>query len=543
MDSSQQTGGVVVDTVMLEATLAHLVRRERVFHAGRSQLRPEHLSQPGEAGYQHIWAATIEYYEEYQRLPSQEVFAAEVTPRLHGDHTLDEAAFQDAMELLSWMWSDRWTSDGDFNDEAAIRWIQHILIDREIRVELTDRVQMAAQVGMPIANLPNLLSSLSERYQAIESLQTSTVLETVPVSWASSQRDLVPTGIPMIDDRLNGGNEPGDVNVLLGPTGVGKTMTGMQILTSGAQLTHMQVQRGGTPKMHVFVSYEDDLRAMRVRGICVAAEIDKTRLERMVDYSELSTMGDLQTYEQTRFASLLRQRQPVLGERERLEQAMVWMNQYIRYGDFSGSREFGPSRGNGGLAEVRTVLEQIRQEAGYPIGTVVIDWAGMACRRHLRAQGKDIDRGLPLELMDYVDRVHNQITAPFDCVGWVLHQLKGQANGRPSATQLHHSDAEWCSSFAVNAWFAFVLGNKDQRTNTALFGCTKTRRGEGMNSVICRIDGAFGRLVQADDLYRIDPVGRRIISRSEAAAVGASGAQSRPSAGRESLNVDAGSDI
>lgn len=525
---------MVVDKIMIETTFGHLLRRERVFHVARAALRPDHFSQLGEAAYRHVWGAAMEYYDEYHRLAGAELLAAEVMPRMRTDISLTQADYEDAIKLINFVWSDRFATEGDFNDDAALRWIQCILIDRDINRELTRKVQDAHGAGTAIENLPGVLADLSERYQAIQGLQGSHASVVVPDSWATERRALVPTGIPLFDVRMSGGNEPGDVNVLLGPTGVGKTMAGMQIATSTARLAHHNVENHGQePKVSVFVSYEDDIRAMRVRGICVGAEIHKERLERMEDYSGLSTQHNLQDYERERWAAALRQRQPVNGERERLELASRWMNRYLRFLDFSGSRSSRPPRGNGGIAEIRTALEQVRQETGMQIGTVIIDWAGTAVRKHLRAQGKDPDRLLSIELTDYVDRVHSQITAPFDCVGWVLHQLKGQANNRPPTARLHHSDAEWCSSFAVNAWFAFILGNKDERTNTCLFSCTKTRRGEGMSSIVCRIDGAFGRLVEAGNEFRVDPTSRQIISRRDHDAVQAAAAmQARPSATR-----------
>ena len=96
-----------------------------------------------------------------------------------------------------------------------------------------------------------------------------------------------------------------------------------------------------------------------------------------------------------------------------------------------------------------------------------------------------------------------------------MHQLSGQANKKSPTAKMHHADAEGCASFAVNAWFAFCLGNKDQSTNTCLLAATKTRRGEGKDAVVCKIDGAFGQLVDADRQYAIDHVTNKIVKRYE----------------------------
>ena len=109
---------------------------------------------------------------------------------------------------------------------------------------------------------------------------------------------------------------------------------------------------------------------------------------------------------------------------------------------------------------------------------------------------------------------HDQITAPLDCVGWVLHQLKGKANTKNPIAQFTHADALWCSTFAVMAWFAFVLGNKCTTTNTCLINATKTRRGSPQKPTICKINGSFGELIEAKD-YAINWTTGRIMDREE----------------------------
>lgn len=507
---------IQVDTVLLDEMIAHLIRRERVFQAGRHRIESRHFNGLGEGAYRMIWGATLVYHEQYGRLPPKEVLAAEVIPRIHANPAAAPETDKAAADIIDWIWASH-TSDEDFEDAAALNYIQIFLLEREVNQELREAVQNAN--GRAIPGLPQLLSDLSDRHRQIETLGQNLSHAVVPDRWETSSRTLFPTGVAMFDERMNGGSESGDVNVMLGPTGVGKTMAAMQLLNSTARLSAANVAAGLEGHINVFVSYEDNLRSMQIRSMCNAAQIDKTRLERITSYRELSTRGNLQTYETQRFAHLRDSEGEIPGEMERLEMANVWLRRHVRLLDFSGSREFGPASGDGGIGEIRMAIDQVVQESGLPLGLVVIDWAGDACSRWLYAQGKDADRNLPIELKDYVKRVHGLITAPFGARAWVLHQLKGSVNSRPPTTIPHHSEAEWCASFAVNAWFAFVLGTKDHNSNACMMACTKTRRGPGTTPIVCRIDGAFGQLVQADHEFRPDPASRRILSRTEADAV------------------------
>ena len=100
-----------------------------------------------------------------------------------------------------------------------------------------------------------------------------------------------------------------------------------------------------------------------------------------------------------------------------------------------------------------------------------------------------------------------------------MHQLTGQANKKGPTARMNHAEAEGCSSFAVNAWFAFCLGNKDQSTNTCLLAATKTRRGEGKDAVVCKNDCSNGRLLDADKYYEACSLSGGIVPRQENASL------------------------
>lgn len=228
----------------------------------------------------------------------------------------------------------------------------------------------------------------------------------------------------------------------------------------------------------------------------------------------MSTRGNLKEYEQQRFRTQMDRGDQVPGERERYEAAKPMINTLVKIGDFCGSREPGrPSRGHGGVNEIAQYLDVLTNQTQRGIDTLVVDWAGMAVKRHLRQLGKDDPSNISKALSEFIDELFGAVIGRFGCVGWVMHQIAGEYNNKPPSFKFHHSHGEWCKSIAVNAWYAFTLSTKSG--SHCVLRCTKSRRSEGTDrETVCRIDGAFGRLL-TDDAFTIDSITGRIESRSD----------------------------
>jgi hypothetical protein len=313
------------------------------------------------------------------------------------------------------------------------------------------------------------------------------------------------------------------VNVILGATGVGKTLMAVQQAIAFAQTQFEREIRGEEPAMGVVISYEDDIKSLQIRAMCRAANIMKNRLESMTEFTDLSTASTMQPYELKMEKHIARDESFIrLGEQERLATAKIWLNKYFKPIDFSTySTSIG---GNGGIAEIRPILEMLQEQNNMRVGYLWVDWAGMSVRRKLRYQGRNIDGGiLSAELGGYVQEINEAVAAPLGIPVTVLHQLRGQANKRSPVVVPDHADAEWCASFAVNAWFVLTIGTKDRESNACLVAGTKTRRGQGHPAVLCRINGAFGEIVPAGDDLTIDSISKKIVLRSDIARAGGSG--------------------
>ena len=508
--NEQYTPELLPGPILIEEVIKHCVRCPRVFSAAYGSLQPAHFSKQGETGYRYVLAATVEHFEKYAELPNYTALSTVVLTRLHSDAGIPEELIKDVEEFLEWVWLPENTLETD----NAMEWLRVVLKDRIVTQPLLREVEKVRIGGG--SDLPSFVQEVVRNLENVSAVGIDVPTTSVPKTWRRDEEtQLVPTGIPFIDSRLDGGMKPGDVNVLLGPTGVGKTTLGMQLVIEGGRLEAAKERETNVKgKRNVFFSYEIDREEMQVRMMTYAAQINKSRLEHLNSFDELSRRGNLQDYEKKRWKQQLDEGVDVPGEWDRWQAAEPWLDEYVSLMDMSADQG-GVSRGNGGIAELRATLDAMHQQDPRGFNVIMIDWAGMVARQYLRAKGGEVDRMYTHELTDFVSRVRRQIAKPYNCQVWVLHQLSGQSNKKSPTAKMHHADAEGCALFAVNAWFAFCLGNKDQSTNTCLLQATKTRRGEGKDAVVCKIDGAFGQLIDADRQYAIDHVTNKIVVRYE----------------------------
>lgn len=541
MSNGQLQQGIVMETCSVEYMLAHMLRSQQVFNIAAQWLQPTYFNQPGETMYRMIWAAATAFFAEYNMLPPQETLASTVISQMLVSPDCDQQLIDETQAFLQWAFPPAFADD-QLVPAYAIDLIKSFMIERRV----ANSLQSAFQAGVPInhSTVPALVETAYQQIQQLSSIQNYTRRGAVPMEWEEVAAPTIRTNVPIIDENMNGGTEPREVHVILGPTGVGKTTLGMQIVCSMARLNYTNVTEGvagATRKLHVFISYEDARRSMVVRALAFTARIDKTRLEQMGSYNELTRRGNLLPYE----LQMLSRHEDPPGEYERMCEAREWLNDYCEFADFSGSRTPGePVRGYGGIAEIRQYLDAVIHATGLPIGVVAIDWAGRCVRRYITAKGGDMQRQQTTMLSEFVGQAFDHIAAPLNCPVFIMHQIKGAAGKSPTKELTHH-DAEACSTFAINAWFAFVLGNKDEKTHTCLFQVTKTRRGEAAASQICLINGKFSEIVDSQNRYKIDRVSNSIVLSTDADRVDSNGGSAntgviQPLRQNRRTNVDQG---
>jgi hypothetical protein len=523
-----------VTRVEIEYFLAHCVRRACVFSAARAQLQRTHFEQQSEYMYGLLWQALCELTDRYGGLPNQELLGTHGIVLLKSEPTPGPEFETDLLGFVSWIWA-AFPDDASFQDEAAFDALRRFLYERAVHDQL--KQVLLGSEGRTLEDLTGLLRGMTQNLSQIDAIHNVESAELIPQEMETRDVRYLPTGVEVIDTRMDGGSKPGEVHVLLAPTGVGKTMTAVEIACSRAKAQQVaEANKAGSGRLSVLFSFEgdsdDEQVPLAARVMCYAAEIHKSRVEHMRNYDELSRTGNLLEYEQMRFRSSLVDGRPLPGEYERLMAARVWVNQFMHVADFSMSRRSGrQARGAGGVPEMRQYLDFIAHKYRREIGTVIIDWAGVCVLRKLQMEGhRDPNKAAPMELTNFVDLVHSEITTKYGCDAWVMHQLNGEANGRSVTSELHHSMALWCATFAIPAWFAFVLGNKDKTNNTCMLWATKTRRGEGKAGTLCFIDGAFGRLLPATN-FTVDQQTGRVVTNEEVQRFGQQGTIMTPPPG------------
>lgn len=504
--------------IRVEYLLMHIVRHRGTFDLAYDQLDPDMFSKPSEMPYRHIWRCTKEYYDKHGELPNYEalsVAALEAVgedPITCMDDKVGQGLIDATLDILTWIFDPERLDQ--ITPSAARDILQDILISRGPEHEIRRAIQ--ASSGKSIRNLPAIVSKMQRRIEDIQSLgAVEESVSIVPETWDQIVVPKMATGVEWVDRIMEGGGEPGNCNVIIGPTGGGKTTTAMQLAVSTARLQHQIATRRkeGEPGSVVFVSYEDDLRMLQIRANSYGAEVLKNRLRDKKPGEQLSTVGNLEPYEQAMYANDGTSASEQLGECERLEQAKPWLSKYLHPVD-----HHDPAKGGrGGIPEVKAKLTALQDKTGMPIKMVVLDWAGNLVSNQLQGQDGSVDGSkMSLHLQNLVNIAKHELAAPFGCTVWIPHQLTGRVNKLSPAYFPHHSDSQWCSTFADHAWYAFVLGTKDKEHSVCQFGATKTRHGETPAPVILKIDGAFCRMVDVSQHFQIDKITGRLSPATDA---------------------------
>lgn len=505
-----------IDRIAIEYLLQHLLRFPDLFRSSRELLQPQYFNRPGETIYRVIWMIACDQFNVSGELLTGNPLSTLTLSALQTSPTTSREDLQEADSFLRWVFEEQ--PAAYWNRRVAIDLLHYFLMERGVQDTLTDTIQHAD--GHYLPQLPSVLQTVEQQIRRFDALRPVEISLVVPDDCEHVVVDKLPSGVPLVDSRMDGGSEPREVHVVIGATGVGKTLLGFQMICSMARLNHVQSQSSPSArKLFGIFSYEDSETNLRLRAQCAAASIDARRL-RQLPRDQLTRTGNTLDYERRLFPGMSVEQIP--GEYDRLMAVRPWLNDHVCIFDFSGTPN--PNRpsvmkGFGGVAEIRQTIDSVMHERQREFGAIVIDWAGSAVKNYLIAKNLDVDSKQATALATYVDEVRCQIAAEFGCPVWIMHQLAGKYCQRSPAVMPHHSEADHCKSFANYAYYAFVIGTKDQETSTCLFGATKTRRGEGSAPVVLKIDGNLGRVVEADAQYTVDPTTRRIVARRDLDAV------------------------
>lgn len=498
-----------------ESMLAHLIRMPGLFSIAFEKLDPSYFSETDRA-YAVLWRAALNVAKQYNdEMPTGAQMRIEIElEKLIDDDpiglssTQTEVLFGDGDNpgLLQWIFN---LPESDLIEDDGRALLRKFLEDRTIFVPIKELVSDLGPKNP--AYLSKLLSDIEFRQNIVDSVTDTEAIPAFPAQYAPKPLDIIPTNISFLDDYMSGGQAVKEVYVILGPTGVGKTLLTVQIACQGALYEQELARRKGDLSNigHWYIfTYEqaaDPDIWHRIWSNMAQIHIDTFRKG-----EPLSTAENLKPYEREKYRLELEMGKEVPGEQERYQRVFsnfkppnLWMF------DMSGSKS--PNVGKGSVSEIVRVLDTEVKTNKRRVAGLIIDYAGLVVKRNMSALGISHDH-LRHELGQFIDKCRMSIAGRFNCPMWVMHQLAGAANKKNPTQKQHHADAAECKSFSDNAWFSFNLGTKDFETSTCRITCTKNRRAAGDDKEkVIYIDGAFCTMRSAEGLFALNSRTNRIV--------------------------------
>lgn len=362
-----------------------------------------------------------------------------------------------------------------------------------------------------IVDISTLLRGCVEELNEINFNNLSSVVSSPSVNFIESfKTKKFPTGIKFLDFMLDGGQIDGEVYGVLGAYGGGKTLFAVQLACDSIryQIEENYLAENYSlekkPIRHSFIfHYEASTNEMQKRTIANLCEISLRSLDEGVEkFSSKFGPIKIKSYEKKYWSKAIEfSEDEFLPEFERLQRLSLY-SPYIHLVDCSGTNPNASAKvGSGYVEEIAEILESLKKKHNYDIGVVIIDYAGLCCRRYINA-----NPGFRLEHLRHLignfgDKCRHLIAGPFNCPVWVFHQLAAAANKRTHAVQAHHADAAESKSFVENMSYAFNMGVPHEKYRTLLFSVTKARRSALSPPEFLLINGEFQRLEPAKDKF------------------------------------------
>lgn len=494
--------------------LRHLLAFEDLFRLGCERLQEEHFSRDRDFDLLLVWQTTTSVVTRlfHGRLPADRallwtIIDGEIRARFAAHPDEFPAHFQQVLlaetGLVPWLFVGETGLDREFGRRLLLDYLRERILYDPLRMLIDS---LGAEVP---DNMGDLLSGLSQQERALGAIGTPSGVRPLLEGYAPPQVLKSSTGIDFMDELMNGGDAAGETYILLGAYGSGKTAFGTQLTYRKALQYQLAFERGEPLQdCHLF-AYEAPYNELMSRMWSHAARVSTESLEDF-NVATLSRTGNLKPYEMRLFAREIAELgvDQVLGEYERLQQVQPLLGVNIFLHDFTGYALPGQDRpsglGMGYIPEIAQVLENYVQQ-GRRVGTVVIDYAGLCCRRYINATGRRQEDMRHL-LNQFADQVRLHIVAPFRCRVWFFHQLSGAANARVFGSRIHSTDAAECKSVAENVHYSFVIGPRHLETECMELACHKARRSRlAPAPVLVRLRGEFNTIERAADM-QVSPV-------------------------------------
>lgn len=415
---------------------------------------------------------------------------------------------EDSKGLVPWIFEfKKETSDEKKKDAYFINYIKRFLSIRKIQRGLKHLLEKEGQSF--IVNLPEILKTYAEEYVHINKATDNPIKSANISTWTPKPKPRYKTGVNFLDKALNGGQAPGEVYGVLGAYASGKTMLAVQIACQSArvQAEMHRLDKNYIPKRSFIFHYEATHDEMMSRIISHICEIS---WEELLDF-DLNRLSSLdgpifpKPYEIERWNHAYKSKDGTFqAERERLESRMSLYQDYIHLVDMSGTED-DSKRGAGYIYEIANILNQHVVKNNIPIGCVIIDYAGLCCKRYIAANNMKTE-SLRHLIGDFGYLCRQLIAVPFSCPVWIFHQLAAASNKKTFNSLQHHADAAEAKNFAENLVFCFNLGVPHPQYRTILMTDTKPRRSVQLKPMFLWVNGQYQVIEEASPYFNLDLV-------------------------------------
>lgn len=533
----------------IEFMLAAAIRSQYVYLAAKERLSDINLFEADEAKYALVWRASAQAIDGLSgALPGDVTTAKEIV----ATHIASEVATDIPRRYYTPGVEHQVSGDGGLLDAIFALPIDKSIEDRGIA--LLAKFVTERKIGDPLRRAlsgisatetlsdPGALITLLERHSLDlggigADPSSDAFIDTLDILPPGAQ--VSTTGIRGLDELLNGGHAPKEVYALLGPSSGGKSALASQIALEGAKIqSALAAEVGSDLAGHwYYFSWELTMHQLRARMYGYIARIHADTFQtdpitrRPVPLSTADDLATIKSYENDPYVNS--PGNPIRGEKERLVAAnrmMSGLNSRLRIVDYSAS---SPGGGHGGVDEIARFLHR-EKTRGRAVAGVVIDYAGLVVNRYCTHNRLKPSDEIPL-LASFVNEVRSKVAIPYNCPGWVLHQLHGSVAKRAPGALPHYSDARGCKNFADNADFSIEMGNRNRSTGLLQIGSSKHRRAPGReDGVILKFDGRFGVFLEPDQIYVMDPMTKQFVPReflgsmTARSVLGASGGGGEP---------------
>jgi hypothetical protein len=499
--------------------LAILIRNETVFNEFRWRLTVSHFDA---LPHQLLYRLVLSYVDECDRLPTEPELWSELLSSIEEEPDLLSDEEKEELELLFDFIFNEATYGGE--DVCGDKLTQHAFKVAKKLLQSRHLSEMQQELHR-VTDLSSLSGLFSQAQSVCDDISLAEYSRQANLffneGWDRFNHGIITsTGVPFLDQLMNGGTKKREVYLLMAPYGSFKTTLGVMLLCAGAKSGYEETLVPGwegRKGLYFYVSYEASQQPeLQHRALMYAAQIERNRLEAM-QASGIGYMSDDPNsplpYERSLFRQLISDGM-FIPERTRITRAIEYLNAHAVCIDLSGVDPNFPRAGHGGIPEIVSRIKlEIRNRGGfdkYYVRGVIVDYLGVLVSNQdssVTRKGGGKDKEDHKVLQESVNNIAREISKKMDTHVWVLHQLSGQANAVRSPTkQLHHTDGKGSKSVAENADFAMV-GSALTQDHLGQLWCTKHRRHRRHPPVIVRVDGNFNSVVNPSN-YHVDSRGR-----------------------------------